>query len=161
MFLNGGKIDQKWTLGGLKINRRIATIDFQPSQSTLDWFCCIFSIIFWEYFRKGSLGVRMWSLAWNEWKGISQNTEKNVTRENWFAKTERKVQLQRFLHQKRKYRNLQAQRNRTLLREKIRNKISQKSCSDSDLSPIKTRSLSPPSQIPLSPFYHFKGSSKH
>ena len=27
------KIEQKWTLGGLKINRRYATIDFQPSQS--------------------------------------------------------------------------------------------------------------------------------
>ena len=27
------KIEQKWTLGGLKINRRVATIDFQPSQS--------------------------------------------------------------------------------------------------------------------------------
>ena len=33
MFLNGGKIDQKWTLGGLKISRRVATTDFQPSQS--------------------------------------------------------------------------------------------------------------------------------
>ena len=27
------KIEQKWTLGGLKINCRVATIDFQPSQS--------------------------------------------------------------------------------------------------------------------------------
>ena len=25
MFLNGGKIDQKWTLGGLKISRRVAS----------------------------------------------------------------------------------------------------------------------------------------
>ena len=33
MPCNGGKIDKKWTLGGLKINCRYATIDFQPSQS--------------------------------------------------------------------------------------------------------------------------------
>ena len=28
------KIEQKWTLGGLKINCRVATIDFQPSQQS-------------------------------------------------------------------------------------------------------------------------------